>query len=235
MPHEDFDIDNLAAYLHLTPAQVSRMADRGRLPGRKIGGQWRFARAEIHHWLEDKIGASDADELLQVEGVLERASTDETPLLIADLLPVAAIRIPLEARTRNSVITSMVDIAASTGCLWDPDKMTEAVRSRENLHPTALDNGVALLHSRRPLTSILAEPIIAFGRTQKGIPFGGARGRLTDLFFLICSVDESGHLRTLARLSRLLADPDFVSGLRSAENAAEAHSLIVQFESELTE
>ena len=51
MPNNDFDIDSLAAYLHLSPQQVMRMADRGKLPGRKLGGQWRFAEAEIHHWL----------------------------------------------------------------------------------------------------------------------------------------------------------------------------------------
>ena len=42
MARQDFDIDELAKYLHLTPPQVSRMADRGKLPGRKVGGQWRF-------------------------------------------------------------------------------------------------------------------------------------------------------------------------------------------------
>ena len=65
------------------------------------------------------------------------------------MLPVTAIEIPLSARTRNSVITSMVDVAARTGWLWDPGKMAEAVRSREDMFPTALETGVALLHPRR--------------------------------------------------------------------------------------
>ena len=34
MAEEDFDIDSLASYLHLTPSQVRKMADRDRLPGR---------------------------------------------------------------------------------------------------------------------------------------------------------------------------------------------------------
>ena len=77
MANDDFDVASLAAYLHLSPQQVSRLADRGKLPGRKIGGQWKFAPADIHHWLEDRIGLSDEEELVQVEGVLERADRRE--------------------------------------------------------------------------------------------------------------------------------------------------------------
>ena len=98
----------------------------------------------------------------------------------------------------------MVDLAAETGLLWDAEKMTAAVRERENLHPTALENGVALLHPRRPLQQILAEPLVALGITQAGIPFGESHGVLTDVFFLICSTDDASHLRILARLSRLI-------------------------------
>ena len=88
--------------------------------------------------------------------------------------------------------------------------MVEAVRAREELHPTALDSGVALLHPRRPMPSILGGPILAMARTERGIPFGGRHGADTDLFFLICSIDDRDHLQTLARLSRLAVDPDLL-------------------------
>jgi PTS system nitrogen regulatory IIA component len=231
MTNQDFDIDSLAAYLHLPPAKVARMADRGKLPGRKIGGQWRFAEAEIHHWLEERIGLSDDDELAQVETVLERRPGGPVETVsIARLLPREAIAVPLEARTRGSVIDEMTELAARTGRLWDPAKMAQAVRERENLHPTALDNGVALLHPRRPLANILEEAFLALGRTYQGIPFGGERGGLTDVFFLICSTDEQSHLRTLARLSRLLSDAAFLTGIRQAEDAVALRAWIVQRE-----
>ena len=97
MANDDFDLASLAAYLHLSPQQVSRLADRGKLPGRKIGGQWKFAPADIHHWLEDRIGLSDEEELVQVEGVLERADRRENreSVSLYELLPVEAIALPL--------------------------------------------------------------------------------------------------------------------------------------------
>jgi PTS system nitrogen regulatory IIA component len=235
MSADDFDIDSLTAYLHLSPQQVARLADRGKLPGRKVGGQWRFSRAEVHHWLEQRIGLSDEDDLVDVEGVLKSdvgVEPDEE-IVIAEMLPRVAIEIPLRARTRNAVFDAMTDVAARTGWLWDPDKMTEAVRARENMFPTALDNGVALLHPRRPLPGILGQAFLALGCTPNGIPFGGSRGGLTDVFFLICSVEDRGHLRTLSRLSRILTSAGFLEALRLAPDAAAAHQLVVQAEAAL--
>ena len=236
MGQADFDVDDLAKYLHVVPQKVMRLADRGHLPGRKVAGQWRFSRAEIHHWLETRIGASDCDiELAEMEGALERhAGPDETEVSITDLLTVSAIAKPLAAKTRESVIKAIVQLASDTGLLWDPEKLADAVRAREEMHPTALSCGVALLHPRRPMTSILSEPFLALGCTIQGIPFGGGRGELTDLFFLICSTTDQGHLRTLARLSRLINDDTVLADIRAAENAQQVHDVLEKREADLS-
>jgi PTS system nitrogen regulatory IIA component len=227
MAQEDFDIDRLAAYLHMMPAAVAKLAERGKLPGRRIGGEWRFSAAEIHHWLEDRIGLSDDEELAQMEGALDRAKSPEAAqeVSISELLRPEAIEIPLQARTRGSVITEMTRVAARTHLLWDPAKMAEAVRAREEMHSTALDNGVALLHPRRPMPAILAEAVVALGITAAGIPFGSS-GSLTDIFFLICSTNDHEHLRILARLSRVINDTDFLWAMRAANSPAGLHRLI---------
>jgi PTS system nitrogen regulatory IIA component len=113
--------------------------------------------------------------------------------------------------------------------------MSEAVLAREDLHPTALENGVALLHPRRPQTSILAEPLVALGISPQPIPFGNTSGHLTDVFFLICSTDDRVHLRILARLARLVSDEVFLTMLRSSTSSLEALDLIRTTELELTQ
>jgi PTS system nitrogen regulatory IIA component len=235
MSHEDFDIESLAVYLHLNLQQVAKLAERGKLPGRKVGGKWRFSRAEIHHWLENRIGLSDEEELAEVESALQRSAgvNSQEHISISELLPIEAVGVPLSARTRNSAITRMVSLAAETGWLWEKRTMADAVRAREDMAPTALENGVALLHPRRPMAKIIQQPFLAFGRTGTGIPFGGSHGAMTDLFFLICSANDQGHLRVLARLSRILATPGFLEALRGAPDAATAHRLIAETEDEL--
>jgi PTS system nitrogen regulatory IIA component len=222
---EDLDVARLADYLHLTPDQVTKMAVRGRIPGRRVGGQWRFSEAEIHHWLEERIGASDLEGLDRVQRVLDRAAGDVVDQPISELCPIDAIAVPLNARTRGSVIRGMCRLAANTGQLWDAAAMAEAVRAREQMHPTALDCGVALLHPRRPQSSNLAESVIALGICPTAIPFSDS-GHATDIFFLICSYDDASHLRILAKVSRMIADGDLLSELRKCQSNHEAwHSL----------
>lgn len=234
MTDSDFDIAALAAFLHVDPAHVARLVDRGKLPARRVGGQWRFARAEIHQWLEQRMGISTEEELVEMEDALARRPglRPAEDVVIAELLPLEAIAVPLAARTRGSVVRSMVEVAARTGWLWDAAKMTAAVEAREEMMSTALDIGVALLHPRRPLPAILDRPFLALGRTVASVPFGG-EGVMTDLYFLICSVDDRGHLRTLARLSRLLGDPALLEQLRAAEDAAAAREAVIDAERRL--
>ncbi|MBX7166389.1 MAG: PTS sugar transporter subunit IIA [Pirellulales bacterium] len=236
MAESDFTIETLAAYLRLDPGDVVRMAERDRLPGRKVGGSWRFAPAEIHQWMERQIHHSTDAELMNMETVLQspwpEAPDDAQPLLTTLLAP-EAIALPLAARTRGAVIRGMVELAANTGHLWDPEKMTATVQQREELYPTALDQGVALLHPRRPMPSILAQPLLALGITPNGIPFGNPAGHMTDIFFLICSTDEREHLRTLARLCRLLCEPDFLGALRGCADPQAVRRLLDERERQL--
>lgn len=234
MSSQDLDENELAAYLHLTPAQVRKLADRGQLPGRRIGGVWRFSEAEVHNWLERRIGASSAEELGRVQQDIDRWS-DRTSDAgeLTQLLHADAIEIPLAARTAGSVVRRMCFLAERTGLLWDAAKMAEAVQAREELHTTALDSGVALLHPRRPMPTILAEPLLALGVSSQPLPFGNESGHLTDVFFLICSTDDRVHLQVLAKISRLLTSTDFLLQLRSCDSTKAAYDLLSHFESTL--
>lgn len=234
MPAADFDLNELSLYLRISPGEVEKLVSRGKIPGRKVQGEWRFSKSEIHHWLEERISASDADELERLEHALEQAAeADDEEVSLAELLPEVAVEVPLAARTRASVIRRMVEIASRTEWLWMPDELISGVEAREAMYPTALDNGVALLHPRRPLESALAQPFVALGVASQGLPFGNPRGGLTDVFFLLASVSDRDHLRTLARLSRVIGDGDVLSELRRAESAGEAREIIINAEAEM--
>ncbi|BBO89631.1 helix-turn-helix domain-containing protein [Desulfosarcina ovata] len=45
-------IDELAAYLKVGRTKLYTMAQKGNIPGSKIGSQWRFDREEIDAWIK---------------------------------------------------------------------------------------------------------------------------------------------------------------------------------------
>src|SRR3954469_7656371 len=76
---ETLDIEQAAAYLSRDVPEVGKLATRGHLPGRKVNGEWVFARAESNHWLESRLHEYNAEELEALESA--HAADVEEPLL----------------------------------------------------------------------------------------------------------------------------------------------------------
>ena len=45
-------VREVAEYLRLAESTVYRLAQDGEIPGRKIGGTWRFLRQELEGWIK---------------------------------------------------------------------------------------------------------------------------------------------------------------------------------------
>jgi PTS system nitrogen regulatory IIA component len=225
------DMEQLAAYLQRDVREVGKLASRGRLPGHKVGGEWRFARVEINQWLETQMRGYTEQQLAALETAGARGG-DHEPLL-AELLSQSSVAVPLTATTRSSVLRELVTLAEQSWNVYDAAALLEAVRQREERGSTALPEGVAIPHPHRPLPSALGESVLAYGRTVSGIPFGEERGGLTDVFFLVCCRDDRTHLRVLARLTRLLMRPGFLDELRNTDTAGETWEKIAAAEQEL--
>jgi PTS system nitrogen regulatory IIA component len=231
MGSDMMSLEQLATYLQRDLREVSKLANRGYLPGQKVGGQWRFARAEINHWIETQIPDYTEQQLTALEKGDSR-NEDQEPL-VSVLLPEVSMAVPLAASTRASVLKELVGLAEQTWQVYDPSAILEAIRQREEMSTTALPSGVAIPHPRRPLPNALGESLMAYGRTTSGIPFGAPHGTLTDIFFLVCCRDDRTHLQVLARLSRLLLRPGFVDELRAAETVVDSWQLLADAEREL--
>src|SRR5256884_1115975 len=134
MGSDTMDLVQLATYLQRDVREVSKLASRGHLPGRKVGGEWRFARAEINHWLETQLSDLDEQQLTAIERGSDH-DYDQEPLISA-LLSEATIAVPLAASTRDSVLRELVNLAENTWQVYDPAAIVEAIRQREEMGST---------------------------------------------------------------------------------------------------
>ena len=75
---EILTVEEAAAYLKLPVSTIYRLAERRQLPAHKVGRQWRFSRAAIDQWLQER-SSMPAASILVVD--------DEAP--IRDLLSQA--------------------------------------------------------------------------------------------------------------------------------------------------
>ena len=225
MSHEWITLDELAGQLGRDRREIEKLANRGRIPGRKVSGEWQFHPVEITHWLEQEMREYTDGELAAVE-VSQRSAEVDAGVPVSSLLHPETVQVPLNGRTKRSVLESLVEVAGRTWQIWQPAVVLSAVREREDVLSTAFENGVAIPHPRNPLPDALGESLIAFGRTLTGIPCGAPQRALTDLFFLVLCRDSRTHLQVLARLGRLVQDPRFLQELRDAPDSASAYEII---------
>jgi excisionase family DNA binding protein len=58
-----------AAYLRVAETEVQRLVEMRALPGRRIGGEWRFLKAGLQDWLRAPLPGSGKEAFLALAGV----------------------------------------------------------------------------------------------------------------------------------------------------------------------
>ena len=122
----------------------------------------------------------------------------------------------------NGKKQALQEIAAKAAELTGQNEKTilEILLQREKLGSTGVGNGVAIPHGK---LSKLGNVFGLFARLERAIDFEALDGQPVDLIFLLLAPEGAGadHLKALARVARLLRDPEVARKLR-ASNGAEA-------------
>ncbi len=235
MPYRNMSLEDFAKYVGMDAREVKRLADRGKLPCRKIGGEWRFNRARVTEWLQQEMHTLDEARLIALDkamGGADGGAASQADMAVTSLIGLEGIDVALPAKTKNSVLRELVNLAERTGLLYDADGLLQALQEREALCSTALPNGVAIPHPRQPMPYVSAEPLVCVAHVPQGIGFGSAYGDLSHLFVLICCHEDRHHLHVLAHLVRIL-DAETVCALQEAGTPEEILQILIAKETQV--
>lgn len=232
------NLAEVATYLHLPPHEIERLVRKGGLPHEKSGDRLVFRNVDVDAWMSRRLIETEHGARRFADDFHRRASDTRhgetsTHAIIPELLTPERIDVELGARTRSSVISEMTMLADETGLVNNPVDLLESLRDREEMCSTAMPGGIALLHPRHHLEFLFEESFIVLGRAVQPIPFGAPDGRLTDLFFLLCSGDDRLHLHTLARIAAMCSATTLIADLRAAGTADDMYDLIVAAEEQV--
>ena len=145
---------------------------------------------------------------------------------IGELLEPRAIAPRAGGGSKRQVLSALADIAARSFGL-EASQVLDALLEREAAGSTGVGHGVAVPHARLPgLTRMRA----AFMRLQQPTPFESVDDQPVDLVFALFAPAEADteHLRTLARVSRLLRQGDLRQQIRQARTAESIHALLAR-------
>ncbi len=133
-------------------------------------------------------------------------------MTLTDLVAPNAIIPALKVNTKKQAIQELAARAAElTG--QNERAILEILLQREKLGSTAVGNGVAIPHGKLPK---LGRLFGLFARLERAVDFEALDGQPVDLVFLLLAPEAAGadHLKALARVARLLRDPDIARKLR---------------------
>jgi len=148
---------------------------------------------------------------------------------ISELLNPEAIVADLAAKEKTGALEELTDALIACEPGLDREDVIAVLQEREKLGSTGIGDGVAIPHGK---LSGIPELKLAFGRSRGGVDFESMDGQPAYLFFLLIAPEESVgvHLKTLARISKLLKDSKVRKQLLEAGDAKGIYQIIVDEE-----
>jgi nitrogen PTS system EIIA component len=143
---------------------------------------------------------------------------------LTDVVAPTAVIPALKVNNKKQVIQERAARAAALTEL-NERAILEVLQQRERLGSTAVGNGVAIPHGKLPKLGGLFG---LFARLERPVDFEALDNQKVDLVFLLLAPEGAGadHLKALARVARLLRDPEIARKLRESRDADALYAVL---------
>ena len=145
---------------------------------------------------------------------------------LSEVLVSGNVLATLRASSKKHVLQDLAEFAAqATGI--DPRRVFDVLLARERLGSTGIGDGIAIPHGR---VADLDRMHAFFARLEEPVDFDAVDGAPVDLVFLLLAPEDAGtvHLKTLARVSRLLRDRVLCDKLRGTRAADALYAMLTE-------
>lgn len=145
-------------------------------------------------------------------------------MALNDIVALNAVIPALKVNGKKQAIQEIAARAAELSGLSER-VIFETLLQREKLGSTGIGHGIAIPHGK---LAKLDRLFGLFARLERPIDFESLDGQPVDLIFLLLAPEGAGadHLKALARVARLLRDPDTANKLRESRDAGALYSVL---------
>jgi len=139
---------------------------------------------------------------------------------ISEVLRPELMKFDMEATDKKQAIRELAQLMWNHGYVEDLQGLVDATMEREAEYSTGIGMGVGIPHAK---SAVVKQPVVAFGKSNKGIEFDSFDGEPVYLVFLIAVPEKSDkeHLNILSTLSRALMHEEVRDALMRATTPEE--------------
>ena len=144
---------------------------------------------------------------------------------LTDILLAEHIKLPLQAKKRDTAIRELIDLLAEKELISDAEQANQAVLEREKLMTTGVGNGIGIPHCKDKSCPNFA---VALGIQTKGIKFESIDKKDVKIVFLLVGPENNPgmHIKLLSRISRLMSNEELRQNILKSKNAQKIQELI---------
>jgi len=218
----DLKIKDVADLLNVSETTIRRWLTDKKIPTYRIDNQYRFNRLEIEDWvMSQKLGKNiphpiQSTQSTHQENFSENTSTTSRgskQFSLYRAIHKGGVLYNIPGDNKEEVIRNTVKQIASELNL-DPDAISDLLMDRENLQPTALNNGIAIPHTRDFLLNVHFDMVtVVF--PQHPIEYGALDNKPVHTLFFLFASDDKRHLHLLAKIAHLSSQSETLKLLQS--------------------
>jgi PTS system nitrogen regulatory IIA component len=195
-------VREVGKFLNVAEATVLRWIKQRGLPAQRVGGQWRFNRAELLEW-------ATAQQIKVSLDLFDQPEPEEEPVPnLADALEAGGIFYQLKDTSKDRALRALVEVLPLPEGT-DREMLLRLFLAREASASTAVGDGIALPHVRNPIVLHVTRPTVTLCYLERPVDFGALDGKPVHILFSLISPTMRTHLQLLARLSFALHDARF--------------------------
>jgi PTS system nitrogen regulatory IIA component len=214
--HEIMTIEEVAAYVRVSERTVYDWAQKGDLPGGKLGTTWRFKRSEVQRWVDHRLSAAARAPAspFQSSVSLERILSQERTVLI-------------ESDCKTEALKQLSATLSTSPLIGDAHELEKAIFKREELMSTGIGCGIGVPHVR--LDSV-KDLVMALGISRMPLRDYVSIDEVPVEVVCMVAAGSSQHpqyIRALSAISARLKEESVRQALFSATSATAAYAIFV--------
>jgi len=226
----DLSIKEVADLIKVSETKIRSLLADGKIPAYKINQEYRFNRAEIEDWVFQYRQEKQANEDTLVD-LSSGAIGGNKQFSLYRAIHKGGVLTNVPGATKEEVISSATKLIAKRMNL-DADVLTELLLDREQLQPTALNNGIGIPHTRDFLLDAPID-VVTVVFPEKPIPYGAMDEKPVHTLFFLFAGDDKKHLHLLAKIAHLSSQAKTLQMLQSKPDKETLLSYIRDAESKL--
>jgi PTS system nitrogen regulatory IIA component len=236
----DLKIKDVADLLNVSETTIRRWLVDGKIPAYRINHQYRFNRLEIEDWVmsqkldkgnQHSTASNSHTDTEPCETNSSKITRGSKQFSLYRALHKGGVLYDVPGTNKEEVIReTMKQLAAELNL--EADVISDLLLDREKLQSTALNNGIAIPHTRDFLLNAHFD-MVAVVFLKHPIEYGALDNKPVHTLFFLFASDDRRHLHLLAKIAHLSSQPETLRLLQSQPSKDKFLEYIKDWESSI--